>query len=525
MATVGDITDSAISSWTFDATAGTTPSVPLNISGTVYVLAYAGLDGIGILRTFSVDADGTIASIASWQYATRGYNPSLVYVSGTTYALVFRGPDNDGWLYTITINTAGAITEAAIATLEFDAQSGQDPMIVQVGSGSIFAIVWRNSSTNKTTLKTVGITALGAITAKDSAEVAAAGVAPRISHVSGDIYCVAYTNVVKSYSLDSTTGAITYVAALAWSTTSQGSHWLHKLATGYLVICYRDGNPYQGKFYTFSCSAAGVLAVIDTGTFDGGTDYFPFIGTSRNDVRVLVHQSTGENGHVRTWEISDVGVIGSSIDSWEFDTGTCTYPNIILITNCIYLITYSGDGLGKMFTLAIETPIGVMSPSDESIRVTNLIHRYNRALGIYTLEMNLGEVTSDFGLPQWLTVPISAIPEKPPPPEYVEPTGPSIRIPETVPWPEEVEGDFPYTPPTPQPRPPEPTPPSYWGAGPVGDIPGITEYMRKKRLEEEAARVAGSPSLWSKITPWKEEKGETFLSALMKSLTLFRRTK
>ena len=47
------------------------------------------------------------------------------------------------------------------------------------------------------------------------------------------------------------------------------------------------------------------------------------------------------------------------------------------------------------------------------IRVTNLIHRYNRKQGVNELEMALGEVTSDFGLPQWLTEAISAAPTGP----------------------------------------------------------------------------------------------------------------
>ncbi len=44
-------------------------------------------------------------------------------------------------------------------------------------------------------------------------------------------------------------------------------------------------------------------------------------------------------------------------------------------------------------------------PTDPITRVTNLIHRYNRTAGVYDLECALGEVTSDFGLPQWLSEP------------------------------------------------------------------------------------------------------------------------
>ncbi len=53
-----------------------------------------------------------------------------------------------------------------------------------------------------------------------------------------------------------------------------------------------------------------------------------------------------------------------------------------------------------------ENPPGqTIFPTQAITRVTNLIHRFNRTAGIYTLECALGEVTSDFGLPQWLSEP------------------------------------------------------------------------------------------------------------------------
>ena len=55
---------------------------------------------------------------------------------------------------------------------------------------------------------------------------------------------------------------------------------------------------------------------------------------------------------------------------------------------------------------------GTVYPSDAITRVTNLIHRYNRDEGVYDLELALGEVTSDFGLPEWLSKPQPSTPEK-----------------------------------------------------------------------------------------------------------------
>ena len=93
---------------------------------------------------------------------------------------------------------------------------------------------------------------------------------------------------------------------------------------------------------------------------------------------------------------------------------------------------------------------GSIFPTDAITRVTNLIHRYSRLGGrvSYTLEMNLGEVTSDFGLPQWLSRPVVSVSG-----EVEEPTEPKIEII--------------ITPPA---IPPAPTVPDYT------PIPGVPEF-------------------------------------------------
>lgn len=53
--------------------------------------------------------------------------------------------------------------------------------------------------------------------------------------------------------------------------------------------------------------------------------------------------------------------------------------------------------------------VGSTFPSDAITRVTSLIHRFDR--GTYTLEMGLGEVIADFGLPEWESVPRPAVQE------------------------------------------------------------------------------------------------------------------
>ena len=52
---------------------------------------------------------------------------------------------------------------------------------------------------------------------------------------------------------------------------------------------------------------------------------------------------------------------------------------------------------------------GIVYPTQAITRVTNMIHRYVRANGLFILELQLGEVTTDFGIPQWLSAPQPAV--------------------------------------------------------------------------------------------------------------------
>ena len=68
-----------------------------------------------------------------------------------------------------------------------------------------------------------------------------------------------------------------------------------------------------------------------------------------------------------------------------------------------YATNTEGTGYGGEVVFWADK--GTVFPTDAITRVTNLIHRYNRDEGVYTLELSLGEVTTDFGLPEWASTP------------------------------------------------------------------------------------------------------------------------
>jgi len=125
----------------------------------------------------------------------------------------------------------------------------------------------------------------------------------------------------------------------------------------------------------FILNTAGLAAISKTGITKLGTREVTF------DV----------GGTVPTWSSGQF----TTIRVWTAEKLTTYRPKLTVV--------YRGGGGG-------ETG-GSIFPTDPQTRVTSLVHRSDR--GTYTLEINLGEVVADFGLPEWASKPQTALPEEP----------------------------------------------------------------------------------------------------------------
>ena len=132
------------------------------------------------------------------------------------------------------------------------------------------------------------------------------------------------------------------------------------------------------------------------------------------------------------------------------------------------------------------SPSGSIFPFQAVTRVTNIIHRYNRAKQVYTMEANLGDVISDFGIPEWAEEPQLAI-------------TPKADEPVTAGEVDKIVKDA--TPPGIPPGKPR------WEATQPDLPPVITDEKREPWYKPYVPT-------WQKITPWKEEKGETLLGVV-----------
>jgi major membrane immunogen (membrane-anchored lipoprotein) len=194
----GQIGAAAISSLEFETDRCTKPDF-IHISGDVYAIAYQGPLYYGRVTTVTIEADGQIgvAVIDSFVFdaATIDY-PKIIHIAGDVYAIVYQDAGLDGWVATVTIEADGQIGAAVIDTFEFFAGIIY-PSVVHVGLGNVYAIACQGPDLDGW-IATVTIEADGQIGAAviDTFEFDEEdGHAPVITHVSGDVYAIAYRGV------------------------------------------------------------------------------------------------------------------------------------------------------------------------------------------------------------------------------------------------------------------------------------------------------------------------------------------
>jgi len=162
------------------------------ITDNVCAIAYWSSNGLGILRTVNISSNGKITCIEN---KTDGlwYEPCLVHVTGKVYALTYRNASsNQGIIKTFNITSTGGIISTN-QSIVFDTNSGYEPCLVQV-SGKVFAVAYRNSINNGV-VKTFNISSDGSILATGKTMVfePIACYTPWMIRDQDDTFVIAYT--------------------------------------------------------------------------------------------------------------------------------------------------------------------------------------------------------------------------------------------------------------------------------------------------------------------------------------------
>jgi hypothetical protein len=326
------------------------------VTVTANATSQGGSGGIGDIADTAIDAmifDNT-----------RGYYPDIIHISGNIYAAAYQGTSADGFIKTVEIAPDGSITNSVIDTLEFDTSDCIYPDIIYI-SGNTFAIAYQGPGSDGF-IKTVSIAVNGQIgnSVIDTLEFDTSdGWEPVITPVSGDIYAVAYRGssndgFIKTVSI-AADGQIgnSIIDTLEYD-TSNGYYPNIVYITGNIYAIAYMGVSNDGFIKTVSITTAGAIGdfVIDTLEFDTADCSYPDILFVSGNTYAIAYQGPGSDGFIKTASIATNGQIGNSvIDTLEFDTGDGREPKMINVTGDVFGVVYCGaDNSGFLKTLSIS---------------------------------------------------------------------------------------------------------------------------------------------------------------------------
>ena len=217
---------------------------------------------------------GTIVDTLEFD-TSRARNPDVIYIATGIYAVVYKGVDSDGWLKTFSVSTAGNIGDTVIDSFEFAPNIGVNyPKIVHV-SGDIYAIAYGDGTNDEGRIVTVGIDSSGSI-----------------------------TNPVVD-------GPNTFTTNID---TTQKLDFI-KVAEGMYAVVYQDdGN--DGNVSSVGISAAGTIDANATDTLEFETDLctdFCMIKAGGDIVAIAFQNGTDDELTLITVEITSVGAVADAV--------------------------------------------------------------------------------------------------------------------------------------------------------------------------------------------------------------------
>jgi len=463
--------------------------------------------------TYPVDASGNIGSlIDSWQFedfylGCSNYHPSVVKVSGDVYAVAHRKQANRLSIHTMTIATNGTITKTAI-----DTESISIAMPDILGGfikkpGTTKYIAFWEGTDDDGFMAVINIDDDGTnIALTDSWEFdTTEGGKPVIVHISGHVFAIAYNDgtsrIIKTFQVaDDGTITKSFIDTETFGSSNIYYHYIIHVS-GSVYAVFSDST---SEVKTFTISAAGVITAIDTGTFytAAGAEFSPCkIKEARGTSYFVYSIRTGIPdwyGRAVTLPISSSGTIGNVITSATLSAGLWAEGQVpVEVRTGIFVFPWidTPGADGHIVTVRIDVPS--LYPSDTMARVSSIRHICRP--GFYRMQVGLGDLGFDIDVAEATVRKALDTAEEPP----------------TAPIPPYEPG--PYGKPTPT----EPT-----------AMEKLADAARRQREQQEdlfpasarvtapqppLPRVRTEPSIWQRLTPWKEEAGETFGSQLLKS--------
>jgi hypothetical protein len=256
-----------IDSLEHDTTQGTQNSLVM-IDSTHFILAYAGTDNDGFIKTFSIDENyDNITEIDSLEhdFSTGSLN-SLVMIDSTHFILAYTGTDNDGFIKTFSIDeNCDNITE--IDSLEHDTNYGLYNSLIKIDSTHF--ILAYDGIDDDGFIKTFSIDEnCDNITEIDSLEHDTAnGTYNSLIKIDSTHFILAYTGTesdgfIKTFSIDENCDNITEIDSIEHDTANGLFNSLVMIDSTHFILAYAgsgDDGFIKTFFYSYDFSYSSFL--------------------------------------------------------------------------------------------------------------------------------------------------------------------------------------------------------------------------------------------------------------------------
>uniref|UniRef100_A0A6M3XYA3 Uncharacterized protein n=1 Tax=viral metagenome TaxID=1070528 RepID=A0A6M3XYA3_9ZZZZ len=343
----------------------------INVNDDVFVVAYQGPGAPNNLyiTTFTIDAAGaisntilaTLALSPSW-----GVLPHIIKIADNVFAIVYQGTNYYLTVETVSISDDG-LTLSSIAELELNALDSRAPKIIHV-TGNIYAVSYLQTAITTVKVSTFTIDSAGNIGGiGDTIDLTAAGsYYTNILNVSGDIYAVAYIDTANGISVATIeiaaggliTDAVIDTQIIDAQVANSRISMVEALPGVFAVA--HSGTGIDGYVSTVTISVAGTIsAVLDTlEIWNADVTQFHITHIGLGICAVTFKKDVLLDGNITTISISAAGLITDLvIDTLDFETVNYMDGMLLPISGNIYAIFYGGEGNdGYVRTLDISTP-------------------------------------------------------------------------------------------------------------------------------------------------------------------------
>ena len=280
-----------VNTWEHDNGNGTYNSLARR-SDDVYALAYQTSSNRGNIRTFKVDANGTIGSLSVVRFENSNTaETSLIQLKGDLFLLAYAGSGNDGMLKSYNIGTNGSIN--GLKTLEHNTANGWAPTLHKM-TDSTAVLVYSDHDNSTHEIKTFHVASDGTITEKKKIKISDnKGYWNSIAQVDSDTYLIAAEakdsdGYLYTYDISPDGTSISKVAELEFDEYLTRYNELYNLGSNSFLLVHAGSDQTTGtyggtyaKIFTVPADGSRIKQIYNTKISDHSNSQ---IGLSKLDV-------------------------------------------------------------------------------------------------------------------------------------------------------------------------------------------------------------------------------------------------